>query len=186
MQLKINIIDLIVSDIAKFYRTNIPKRNFNIDLIFQEKMQEIRGIRKSSNITIWRYKEESWTNLLAIICHELGHAVEKKSRPKIRENIQGILKEKRKNISVEECDEIIGEAILRTLVPNGLLAIKYGLKEEYDLNKKSSNHSNNKEKLIKELKYRIIPISKQILETNKTIFDDDYIKQIALIYDEIR
>jgi hypothetical protein len=180
--ININIINYILKDIAKFYDTNVPTDSFKVDIFFQKKTRLKRGKLKSKNITLWRKRQEPWTNFLAILAHELGHTIERKARAKIKKIVKENLAEKGYKASTKECEEIIGEAILRTLVPNGHLGVKYGLKDLRRIKADCPISTTSKVNTIKKLKSKIMPITKKILKNNENIFNRNYLKKISDAY----
>ena len=184
--LNINIINQIIEEVCNFYDVPISSIPNNIEIEIHSKEQnEKRGTIKDNKIIIGQIKDEPFTNLIPVILHEISHFVERKARDQITKHCIDYLKSKNIEITKKETEEVFGEALLRTLLPNGWLAVKYNLRTEEKILKQKKKINNWKENITSEIKAKSLPITKKILANGETLFSKNNIDKYCEVYYKI-
>lgn len=123
---------------------------------------------------------------LDVACHELIHPIEEHANQDKINSVQEVLYKKEVN---ERHTRILAEAIADTLFPNGILSVKYGLKEAREV--QGIKNSNKRISMVPEkenvLRYivefrnrlsaEIYSLTTEQLENHKSIFEGDYLAQ---------
>lgn len=187
------------SEVAHFYESNknYPKV-VDVHLVANPSKRFSGGganIFPEKHITLEprKLKENNQEDLLqdfSIISHEILHLIENTANKKKWNQF----KKESKRIKLNT--EILREAIADTLIPDGNLALRYGLINKitvFKFNKlkeiskyRKTNPSKYHKKSRQKLAAMIYPLTKQQLEKKKSLFEGDYIKDCMDKYLEMK
>ncbi len=187
------------SEIAHFYESNKSYlRVVYVHLVANPSKHSSGGganifPRKHITIEPRRLKENNEKDLLhdfSIIFHEILHLIEHGANKRKWNQFKKESKRKKLNI------EILREAIADTLIPDGDLALKYGLINKITVLKfnrlrviskyRKDNPSKYYRKSRQKLAAMIYPLTKKQLEEKKSLFEGDYVKNCISKYLEMR
>jgi len=186
------------SEIVGFYESkNYPRKVF-VHLVVSPSFHSSGGganISPEEHITIEprKLKENNQRDIIhdiSIVAHEILHLIEHNANKRKWNQFKKISKKKKLNT------EILRESIADTLVPDGDLALKYGLIDKitiFNFNKlrkisqyRKDNPSKYYRKSRQKLSAMIYPLTKKQLEEEKSLFEGNYIKNCISKYLEMR